>query len=63
MKSFDPKQEWKQIIYLDTNKLYGYGMPKFFMRSSFKWIDLKEFELNKYTNIISKVYVLKVDLV
>ena len=30
LKSYDPKQESKQIIYLDTNNLYGYAMSKFF---------------------------------
>ena len=29
LKSYDPKQESKQIIYLDTNDLYGYVMSKF----------------------------------
>ena len=39
MKSYDPKQESKNIIYLDTNKLYGYAMSKFLPASDFKWID------------------------
>ena len=29
LKSCDPKQEWKHIIYLDTNNLFGYSMVKF----------------------------------
>ena len=28
LKSYDPKQESKQIIYLDTNNLHGYAMSK-----------------------------------
>ena len=44
LKSYDPKQESKPIIYLDTNNLYGYAMPKFFTTSGFKWTDPKEFD-------------------
>ena len=40
MKSYDPKQESKHIIYIDTNNLYGYAMSKFLLISDFKWIDL-----------------------
>ena len=32
LKSYDPKQELKHIIYLDTNKLYGYAMLIFFQQ-------------------------------
>ena len=59
---YDPIQESKYIIYLDTNNLYGYAMSKFLPTSGFKWIDPKEFDLNKYTSNSSKVCVLKVDL-
>ena len=50
LKSHDPKEESKHIIYLDTNNLYGYAMFKFHPTSGFKLIDPKEFHLNKYTN-------------
>ena len=36
LKSYDPKQELKHIIYLDANKLYGYAVSKFFPTSGFK---------------------------
>ena len=36
LKSFDPKQESKHIIYLDANNFYGYAMSKFFPTSAFK---------------------------
>ena len=49
-KSFDPKQESKHIIYLDANNLYGYGISKFLSKSGFKWVDSKEFDLNKHTS-------------
>ena len=29
LKSYDPKQKLKPIIYLDANNLYGYAMSKF----------------------------------
>ena len=36
LKSNDPKQESKQIIYLGVNDLYGYAMSKFLPTSGFK---------------------------
>ena len=36
LKSDDPKQESKHIIYLDANNLYGYAMSKFLQTSGFK---------------------------
>ena len=62
MKSYDPKQEWKHITYLDANNLCGYAMFKFLPTSGFKWIDPKEFDLNKYSSNSSKWCVLEVDL-
>ena len=62
LKFYDPKQELKHIIYLDENNLYGYAMSKFLPTSGFKWIDPKEFDLNKYTNNSSKRCVLKLIL-
>ena len=32
LKSYDPRQESKHIIYLDANNLYGYAMSKFFLQ-------------------------------
>ena len=51
-----------QSIYLDTNNLYGYAMSKFLPTSRFKWIDPKEFDLNKYISNSSKGCTLEVDL-
>ena len=48
LKSYDPKQESKLIIRLDA--LQGYAMSKFLATSGFKWINLKEFDLDKYTS-------------
>ena len=62
LKFYDPKQELKHITYLDENNLYGYAMSKFLPTSGFKWIDPKEFDLNKYTNHSSKRCVLKLIL-
>ena len=50
LKSYNPKQESKHIISLYPNHSYGYAMSKFLPTSSFKWIDPKEFDLNKYTS-------------
>ena len=64
LNSYDPKQESKHIIYLDSNNLYGYAMSKFLLTSEFKWKDPKEFDLNKYTSKYnsSKRCVFEVDL-
>ena len=62
LKSYDPKQESKHIIYLDANNLYGYAMSKFLPTSGFKWTDTKEFDLNKYTSNSSRGCPLEVDL-
>ena len=44
------------------NNLHGYTVSKFLLTSGFKWIDPKEFDLNKYTNNSSKGCVLEIDL-
>ena len=62
MKSYDPKQESKHIIYLDAYNLYGCAMSKFLPTSKFKWIDPKKYDLNKYTSNSSKGCVFKVGL-
>ena len=54
LKSYDPKQESKHIIYLGAKSLYDYAMPKFLPTSGFKWLNPKEFDLNKYTSNSSK---------
>ena len=50
LKSYYPKQESKHIIYLDANNFYGFAMSKFLPTNRSKWIDPKEFDLNKYTS-------------
>ena len=62
LKSYDPKQESETIIYLDCNYLYGYAMSKFLPIGRFKWIDPKEFDINRYTCNNSKDCVLEVVL-
>ena len=41
LNSYDPRQKFKHIVYLDTNNLYGYAMSKFLPTSGFKCIDPK----------------------
>ena len=45
LKSYDVKQEWKHIIYLDANSLYGYVMCKYLPKNGFKLMDTNEFNL------------------
>ena len=61
LKSSDPRQESKHIIYLDANNLYNNVVSKFPPTNRFKWIDSKGFNLNKYTRNSSKGCILKVD--
>ena len=56
-----PKQESKYTIYLDGDNLYGYAMSKFLPTSELKWIDPKDFDLNKYSSNSPKVCVPEVD--
>ena len=50
-KSFITQNKNQKIsIHLDANNLYGYAMSKFLPTSGLKWIDPKEFDLNKYTS-------------
>ena len=60
--SYEPVQESKHIIHLDANNLDGYAMSKFLLSSGSKWIDPKEFVLNKYARNSSKECVLKLVL-
>ena len=43
LKSYDLKQESRNMLYLDANNSYGYAMSKFLPTAIFKWIDPKEF--------------------
>ena len=61
LNAYDPKQESKHIIYLDSNTLYGYAMSNV-LSGGFKWIDPKAFDLNKHTSNSLEGYVLEVDL-
>ena len=62
LKSYDPKQESKNVIQLDANNLHVYALSKVLLKNGFKWADPKEFDLNKYTSKILKGCVLEVDL-
>ena len=46
-RCYDPKQESKHIIYVKASNVYDYVMSKFLPTSGLKWIDPKEFDLNK----------------
>ena len=62
IKPYEPKPGSKHITYLGANNLYNYAMSKLLPASGFKWIDPKEFDLNRYTSNSSKRCVLEVDL-
>ena len=46
LKSQDPKQESKLVIYLDANNFYGYVLSSFLPINGLIWIDPKESNLN-----------------
>ena len=54
LKSYNPKQDSKHIIYVDPNNLYSYTVSKFLLTSDLKWIDTKESDLNKHITIFQK---------
>ena len=60
--TYDQEQESKHIIYLGANNLPSYALFNFLLTSGFKWIDLKEFDLNKHNGNILKGCVLELDL-
>ena len=47
---------------MDATNLYGYAMSKFLPTGGFKWIDPKEFDMNKYACNSSNGCVLEVVL-
>ena len=61
LKTYDPKQEFKHLIYLNANNLYGYIITYFFPTSGFKWVYPRQFYSSKYTSNSSKVFALEVD--
>ena len=62
MKSYDPKQRSKHIIYLDVHNLYGYAMSTFLPASGFKWVEHKDFDSKKNSSNSLKDCVLEVDI-
>ena len=62
LKSYDPKQESKQIIYLDPDNSYGYPKARSLLTSGLKWIDPNNFNSNKYSTNSSNSCVLEVEL-
>ena len=55
------KTELELITDRDVNSLHGCEISKFLPTTAFKWINSKEFDLNKYTSISSKACVFEVD--
>ena len=50
LKSHYLNKELKHIIFLDVNNLYDHAMSKFLPTNGFKWINPKEFDLDKYSS-------------
>ena len=53
----------QNIIYLDANNLYGFGMSTFLPTDRFKWVNSEEFEIvSEEFDIIQGVVFLKLIL-
>ena len=63
LKPCHAKEELEHILYLDANNSYDHVISKFLPSGRFKWIDPKEFDLNKCTNNTSNRCVIEVGLV
>ena len=61
LKSYEPKEESKHIIYLVANNLHGYAVSKSIRTRGLIWIDLKEICLNINTGNSSKGCALEFD--
>ena len=61
LKTYSPRQESKRIIHLDLSNVYDYAKSKFLPRREFKWMNPKEFDMNKY-NMVQKDVFLKLIL-
>ena len=65
MKEYDEKAPSKYIMYLDTNKLYGWAMSQYLPTGNFKWMgnkEIKKIKLGKYKADGKKGLILEVDL-
>ena len=47
LKSFDPKEKSRHIMYLNANDLYGYAMSKF--------LDLNELTVKSFSKLILNI--------
>ena len=62
LKYYDPDQNSKHFIHLVATNLYGYAKSTFLPTSGFRWINPKEFDLNKYNKNSSKDCVLEANV-
>ena len=61
LKSYDPNQGSKYIVYFNANNLYGYAMSKFLSNSESKWAVRTGLDLDKYNKDKSEGCDLEVD--
>ena len=67
MKSYNPEEPSKHIMYLDANNLYGWAMSQYLPTGEFQWltddqIKQTQLNLNKYNDESEKGLILEVDL-
>ena len=58
LKNFDEKAPSKYIMYLDTNKIYGWAMSQYLPTSGFSWVTenvIDNIDLVKYKEDCVKV--------
>ena len=59
---YNKNEKSKYIMYLDANNLYGYAMSQSLPVENFKFIDQKNFDINKIHENSKYGYMLEVDL-
>ena len=62
MKSYNPNEKTKYLLYLDANNLYGWAMSQALPTGGFKWVDVKVDEISKLAKNKTKGYLLEVDV-
>ena len=65
MKSYNPEEPSKHIMYLDANNLYGWAMSQYLPTGEFQWLcddQIKQLDLSKYHDESKEALILEVDL-
>lgn len=62
LSNYDPEEESKYLMYLDTNNLYGWAMRQYMPTGGFRWLDPDKTGLWRYRKNSQKGVILGVDI-